>query len=98
MLREQFFIIFSGVFFSILFLQSSLDKVFNWKSELTFNREHFGKTLLKPIVPLIFSTLTLMEFSSGALSLVGVFSIVHNLNISVSFFASCLCASTLLCL
>ena len=98
MLREDFFTVFSGAFFSILFIQSSLDKVFNWKSELQFNKEHFSKTFLKPTVPLMFAVLTLMELSSGVLSATSVIMLLYRGTTILSFFANCLCASTFLCL
>lgn len=89
---------FTGIFFSILFIQSSLDKIFNWKSELAFNKEHFSKTLLNPFTPLMFSILTLMELSSGMLSAISVIMICTSHAIIISFYAACLCACTFLCL
>jgi hypothetical protein len=89
---------FTGAFFSILFLQSSLDKLFNWKSELAFNKEHFGKTFLSPFTPLMFAVLTLMEFSSGISSLTGLVILYKPGETLVPFYTSCLCSSTLLCL
>lgn len=98
MLARDWFVLFSGVFFTILFLQSGLDKVLNWKSELHFNKEHFSKTFLKPAVPLMFVVLTVMELSSGALSLAGLLLLLRNRDTLVLFCASCLCATTFLCL
>jgi len=42
--------------------------------------------------------LTLMELSSGLLSLVGVFMLFKTGETMVPFYASCLCATTFLCL
>ena len=91
-------LIFTGLFFSILFIQSSLDKMLNWKSELEFNKEHFSKTFLKPTVPMMFAVLTLMEFSSGILSAVGLVMLWKTGGATIPFCASCLCATTFLCL
>jgi hypothetical protein len=88
----------TGIFFSILFLQSSLDKVFNWKSELQFNEQHFSKTVLKPITPIMFAVLTLMEFSSGSLSAIGVVMLYKTGYTVYPFYASCLCSGTFICL
>jgi putative oxidoreductase len=100
MIVEKVIILFIGAFFSILFIQSGLDKVFNWKSELAFNKEHFSKTFLKPTVPLMFTMLTMLELSSGLISLVGL--IIYLLNRGhdglISFIANCMCTVTLLCL
>ncbi len=91
-------LLFTGVFFSILFIQSSLDKLFNWKSELEFNKNHFEKSFLKSTVPLMFTVLTLMEFSSGLLSAAGVCMLLSTGEACVSFIAACLCGTTFLCL
>lgn len=89
---------FTGAFFSILFIQSSLDKLFNWRSELSFNKEHFGKTFIKPLTPLMLAVLTAMEFSSGIVSLIGLGMLYRTGETIFPFYASCLCASTFLCL
>jgi len=88
----------TGVFFSILFLQSSLDKVFNWKSELEFNEQHFSKTFFSPCTPLLFAILILMELSSGLLSLAGIVMLSRIGGSDIPFYASCMCAGTFLCL
>ena len=89
-------LLFTGIFFSILFIQSGLDKVFDWKGELTFNEEHFSKTFLKPFVPIMLAVLTSMELASGFLSLTGLIYIWKTGETIVSFYAGCLCATTFL--
>jgi uncharacterized membrane protein YphA (DoxX/SURF4 family) len=100
MYRDEWIILFIGIFFSILFIQSALDKIFNWKSELEFNKQHFSKTFLKPTVPLMLVVLTCMELSSGLLSATGLFSlfITNRHDTTLSFYASCLCATTFIAL
>jgi len=44
------------------------------------------------------AVLTLMEFSSGMLSAVGLFMMGRTGETTVPFYASCLCATTFLCL
>ena len=61
----------AAVFTSVLFLQSGLDKVFDWKGNLSFITGHFSKTFLSPTVPIMFATITLMEVATGVLSAVG---------------------------
>jgi hypothetical protein len=79
-------------------MQSSLDKMFNWKSELEFNKQHFAKTFLRPAVPVMFAVLTLMEFSSGILSAHGIVMLLHLGETIGAFYGNCLCATTFLCL
>jgi putative oxidoreductase len=91
-------LIFTGLFFSILFIQSALDKLFNWKSELEFNKEHFRKTLVRLFVPLMLLVLTLMELSSGLLSLAGIGMMLKTGETIIPFYSSCLCATTFILL
>jgi len=91
-------LLFTGVFSSILFIQSALDKVFNWKSEMDFNKEHFSKTFLSPTVPMMLVVLTLMELSSGLLSVAGLFMLWRTGETTILFYASCLCSTTFLAL
>ncbi len=88
---------FIAAFFTILFIQSGLDKVINWKDELAFNKEHFSKTFLKPFIPLLLGILTVLELSSGLLSVTGLVSLWMGSGILYCY-ACCLCAVTLLCL
>jgi uncharacterized membrane protein YphA (DoxX/SURF4 family) len=100
-MRNEWVIFFIGVFFTILFLQSGLDKLFNWKSELEFNKEHFSKTFLKTTVPFMMVVLTCLELSSGFLSVLGLITLVAGNGrsaLTVSFAANCLCATTFIAL
>lgn len=90
--------VFTGAFFSILFIQSALDKIFNWKSELEFNKQHFSKTFLGPTVPLMLIVLTIMELSSGLLSATGVVMVFINRHSAAPFCAACLCSLTFIML
>lgn len=60
-----------GLFFSILFLQSGLDKVVDFKGNSGYIKSVFEKTPLKNISLLLFITITILEVSSGAFSLAG---------------------------
>ncbi len=57
---------------SILFIQSGLDKVFNWKGEQSFYADHFKKTILKGTAPLLMPIITVFELAAGFLSAVGI--------------------------
>ncbi len=56
---------------AILFLQSGLDKVFNWKGESEWLTGHFAKSILKGTVPLLLPVITVMELAAGSLSAIG---------------------------
>ena len=65
-------LIFATLFVAILFLQSGLDKVFNFKGNLEWLTGHFGKTFLAPVVPMMLATITVMETATGLLAVVGL--------------------------
>lgn len=60
-----------GAMAAILFLQSGLDKLFNWKGEKEFLTSHFQKSILKGSVPLLLPVITLLELTAGSLSAIG---------------------------
>jgi len=64
--------VFVSAFFAILFLQSGLDKVFDRKGNLEWLKEHFSKTFLKGSVPVMVTSVTIVELIAGTLSAVGV--------------------------
>lgn len=65
----------TSLFLAILFLQSGLDKVMNYKGNLSWLEGHFSKTFLKGVVPVLLATLTVTEVLAGLLSLVGAVQI-----------------------
>ena len=61
---------------AILFLQSGLDKVFNYKDNLAWLTGHFAKSPLKNTVGLMMPVITLLETAAGLLSLGGIVSLL----------------------
>lgn len=68
--------IFLLLMLAIIFIQSGLDKVFNRQWNVDDLNKHFGKTPLKPFVPLLLSVVTVLETAAGFLSVVGVIQIM----------------------
>lgn len=71
------FVIFSApllclAFLAILFLQSGLDKVFNYKGNKEWLEGHFAKSPLKGAVGLLMPVITLLEVAAGALCAAGI--------------------------
>lgn len=60
------------IFLIITFLQSGLDKLFDWKGNLTWLTGHFGKSLFKNIVPFLLGTILLVEVVAGVLCTIGL--------------------------
>ena len=63
--------ILTAVFLAILFIQSGLDKIFDWSGNLGWLKGHFEKSPLKGVVPLLLGTITLFEVLAGVLSGIG---------------------------
>jgi hypothetical protein len=64
--------LFGALFLAILFIQSGLDKVFDWKGNLGWLTGHFEKTFIGGMVPVMLGTLTAMEMATGVLSATGL--------------------------
>jgi hypothetical protein len=61
-------------FFAVVFLQSALDKLLDRDGNLGFFADHFKKSPLAGLVPLLFWTLTAIESAAGGLCGLGVLS------------------------
>lgn len=59
------------IFLAITFLQSGYDKLFNWKDNVDWLKEHFANTPLKNQVPLALFNILVVELISGVLCVVG---------------------------
>ena len=90
--------LFAALLVAILFIQSGLDKVFDWKGNLEWLTGHFSKTFLRGTVPPMLATITVMELATGILSAVGIvyFLLVNSLNLI--FYASALGALSIIAL
>ncbi len=84
-----------SLFVAILFIQSGLDKVVNWKEEKAFYRAHFSKTFLKHTIGLLMPVITLAELSAGFLSGIGLLAYWLGGNPSLAFLGMLLAALSL---
>lgn len=90
--------LFGALLVSILFLQSGLDKIFDWKGNLGWLTGHFSKTFMGKMVPLLLGTITVMELATGLLSAAGIiYYLISGSNILI-FFASVLGAGSIVAL
>lgn len=81
---------------AVLFLQSGLDKIFDWKGNLSWLTEHFSKSIFKNIVKILLFAITVLEVSAGAFSLIGVFMILFKQTVSYALLGALLSALSLL--
>ena len=64
------------LFLIITFLQSGFDKISDWSGNLSWLNEHFSKTFLKSMVPVMLGTVMVIEMVAGILCVMGVYSLV----------------------
>lgn len=84
-----------ALFVAILFIQSGLDKVFDWKGNLEWLTGHFSKTFLAGTVPIMLGTITLMEVATGLLSAAGIIYFLAVESLALVFVAAVLGAMSL---
>ena len=87
-----------AAFLAILFLQSGLDKVIDWKGNLSWLKGHFSKTFLKGQVSLMLAVVTLSEVASGLLSAVGIIEIIFSLKSTLAYYGAVLAVISILML
>ena len=87
--------LFAALLVSILFIQSGLDKVFDWKGNMTWLTGHFSKTFLAKTVPPMLATITVMELATGFLSVAGIISFLATGSLQLIFYASILGATSI---
>lgn len=87
-----------SVFFAILFIQSGLDKVFDWKGNLEWLTGHFANSFLSKTVLLLLVTLTVVEVAAGVISAVGAFEALLFKTYCFAFLGTLLCAVALILL
>ncbi len=87
--------LFAAVLVSILFIQSGLDKVFDWKGNLEWLTGHFSKTFLAGMVPMMLATVMLMELATGMLAAAGIVYFFAVGSLVVIFYASVVGAASI---
>lgn len=84
------------LFLVIVFIQSGVDKVVDWKGNLNWLKEHFSKTPFKGSVPVLLGLMTLMELVTGLLALLGFVHLLFHNNAVFAFWAAVLGGVSLL--
>ena len=88
-------LLFAALFTAILFIQSGMDKVFDWKGNLGWLTGHFEKTFVAGTVPIMLATITLMELATGLLATAGIFYFLAAGSTAVIFISGVLGAATI---
>lgn len=66
------------IFLAITFLQSSQEKIFHWKENINWLKEHFAQTPLRNQVPLALLNVLILELIAGILCVVGSIELAVN--------------------
>lgn len=85
-------------FLVITFLQSGIDKIFDWRGNLSWLKDHFADTFMKTLIPVLLGILLLLEILSGILCAIGASQILLNGERSWALYGSILSCITLLML
>jgi len=80
----------AAAFVAVLFIQSGLDKVFDWKGNLEWLTGHFSKTFVAGTVPVMLAMITAMEIATGFLAAAGVVYFLATGSSAVMFAAGAL--------
>ncbi len=86
------------LFLAILFLQSGLDKVFNYNGNKEWLKEHFASSPLKSTVGLLMPVITLLEVAAGLSSAVGIYFIIFERDATIGLIGAQLATVSILAL
>jgi len=86
------------LFLIITFLQSGLDKSLDWKGNVSWLKDHFLKTPLKNMVPLLLGIVLITEIIAGLFCIAGVYQLLNTGETSFAFYGAILSCITLLML
>lgn len=90
--------IFASAFLAILFLQSGIDKIIDWRGNLEWLKGHFAKSPLAGIVPALLTTITILEVAAGTLSAVGCVFMILSRDSTVAFYGAIVSAVAIIAL
>ncbi len=90
--------IFGSAFLAILFLQSGIDKVVDYRANLDWLTGHFAKSPLAGVVPVLLMAITLLEVAAGALSAIGCIMLIASRETTLAFYGAVTSAVALIAL
>lgn len=84
------------LFLTVTFLQSGIDKLLDWKGNVSFIKDHFKNSPLKNSVPLLLAVILILEVVAGVLMLFGVYQLYTSGAKEIALLGTELCAVTLI--
>ncbi len=86
------------LFLIITFLQSGIDKIIDWKGNLSWLKQHFAKSILKNSVPILLGIVLITEIIAGLLCIAGIYQIIAMKQTDLAFYGALLSCIALLML
>lgn len=86
------------LFIIITFIQSGVDKIVDWNGNVGWLKEHFSKTFMGKMVPMMLGIILVLEVVCGVLAIGGIYELLINDNSAFAIYASALSGLTLLML
>jgi len=90
--------IFGSAFLAILFLQSGIDKVIDYRGNLEWLKGHFAKSTLAGVVPVLVTAITILELAAGALSGIGCIIVIVSRETTAAFYGAVISALAIIAL
>lgn len=90
--------IFCSAFLAILFLQSGIDKVIDYRGNLEWLKGHFAKSPLAAVVTALLTAITVLEVTAGALSGIGCLMLIVSRESTVAFYGAVISAVAIIAL
>lgn len=84
------------LFLVITFLQSGIDKITDWKGNVSFIKEHFKNSPLKNNVPFLLGIILFLEIVASLFMLFGIYEIITSGQKEMALIGVEICAITLL--
>jgi len=91
-------VLLAALLVAILFIQSGLDKVLDWKGNVEWLTGHFSKTFLAGMVPVMLAQITLIELAAGLMSAAGIVYFFLTGSSAVIFWAAAVGAAGIIAL
>lgn len=90
--------ILGSAFLAILFLQSGIDKLIDYRGNLEWLKGHFAKSALAGLVTVLFTAITILEVAAGALSAIGCVMLIVSRETTVAFYGAVVSAVAIVAL
>ncbi|MEN8702562.1 MAG: DoxX family membrane protein [Polaribacter sp.] len=84
------------LFLTVTFLQSGIDKLFDWNGNVSFIKDHFKNSPLKNSVPLLLAIVLILEIIAGLLMTFGVYQLYTSGAKEIALLGTELCAVVLI--